>query len=209
VVEGGGFEPPKASPTDLQSVPFDRSGTPPSSSYAAAWRAEPAAEHVQAGEGTRTPNHLITNEMLYQLSYASRPRGHVESTGKIVMAQEGVKRSVGLRAARGRAALDAGPQLKRQPGERNLQVLYFGCLFPRDGGVTGKNPTNLPASLTGRIWFFYLCERLLTRLRTGCLSSSHPFQVLSDRWFLGFSRGYEPLCFRIRSAIPLRLSERV
>ena len=29
VVEGGGFEPPKASPTDLQSVPFGRSGTPP------------------------------------------------------------------------------------------------------------------------------------------------------------------------------------
>jgi hypothetical protein len=28
-VEGGGFEPPKAWPTDLQSVPFDRSGTPP------------------------------------------------------------------------------------------------------------------------------------------------------------------------------------
>ena len=28
-MEGGGFEPPKASPTDLQSVPFDRSGTPP------------------------------------------------------------------------------------------------------------------------------------------------------------------------------------
>ena len=26
---GGGFEPPKASPTDLQSVPFDHSGTPP------------------------------------------------------------------------------------------------------------------------------------------------------------------------------------
>jgi hypothetical protein len=26
---GGGFGPPKASPTDLQSVPFDRSGTPP------------------------------------------------------------------------------------------------------------------------------------------------------------------------------------
>ncbi len=28
-MEGGGFEPPKASPTDLQSVPFGRSGTPP------------------------------------------------------------------------------------------------------------------------------------------------------------------------------------
>ena len=32
VVEGGGFEPPKAEPTDLQSAPFDRSGTPPRSS---------------------------------------------------------------------------------------------------------------------------------------------------------------------------------
>ena len=28
-MERGGFEPPKASPTDLQSVPFDRSGTSP------------------------------------------------------------------------------------------------------------------------------------------------------------------------------------
>jgi hypothetical protein len=28
-VEGEGFEPSKAEPTDLQSVPFDRSGTPP------------------------------------------------------------------------------------------------------------------------------------------------------------------------------------
>ncbi len=30
MVEGGGFEPPKAEPTDLQSVPFGHSGTPPS-----------------------------------------------------------------------------------------------------------------------------------------------------------------------------------
>ncbi|CAK0776581.1 hypothetical protein CCP3SC1_850002 [Gammaproteobacteria bacterium] len=29
VVEGGGFEPPKAEPSDLQSDPFSRSGTPP------------------------------------------------------------------------------------------------------------------------------------------------------------------------------------
>ncbi len=28
-MEGAGFEPAKAEPTDLQSVPFDRSGTPP------------------------------------------------------------------------------------------------------------------------------------------------------------------------------------
>ena len=29
ILEGGGFEPPKAKPPDLQSGPFDRSGTPP------------------------------------------------------------------------------------------------------------------------------------------------------------------------------------
>jgi hypothetical protein len=29
MVEGGGFEPPKVEPADLQSAPFDRSGTPP------------------------------------------------------------------------------------------------------------------------------------------------------------------------------------
>jgi len=32
LVEGGGFEPPKAVPADLQSAPFGRSGTPPFSS---------------------------------------------------------------------------------------------------------------------------------------------------------------------------------
>jgi hypothetical protein len=35
----------------------------------------------------------------------------------------------------------------------NLRPLP-SCLFPREQGVTGKNPTALPASLTGRIWFF-------------------------------------------------------
>ena len=29
MVEGEGFEPSKSEPTDLQSAPFDRSGTPP------------------------------------------------------------------------------------------------------------------------------------------------------------------------------------
>ena len=29
MVEGGGFEPPKAEPTDLQSVPFGHSGISP------------------------------------------------------------------------------------------------------------------------------------------------------------------------------------
>ena len=56
MVEGGGFEPPKASPTDLQSAPFSHSGTPPHG----------------AGDGTRTRNLLITNQLLYRLSYASK-----------------------------------------------------------------------------------------------------------------------------------------
>ena len=43
--------------TDLQSVPFGHSGTPP--------------RIHGAGDGTRTRNLLITNQLLYQLSYAS------------------------------------------------------------------------------------------------------------------------------------------
>src|SRR4029434_8743863 len=34
MVEGEGFEPSKAEPADLQSAPFDRSGTPPAISTA-------------------------------------------------------------------------------------------------------------------------------------------------------------------------------
>ena len=32
-MEGEGFEPSKAEPSDLQSDPFDRSGTPPQTRY--------------------------------------------------------------------------------------------------------------------------------------------------------------------------------
>ena len=48
LVEEGGFEPPKASPADLQSVPFGHSGTPPYSVFG-------------AGGRIRTPDLLITN----------------------------------------------------------------------------------------------------------------------------------------------------
>lgn len=53
---GGGFEPPKATPSDLQSDPFGRSGTPPHFFYG-------------AGTPNRTEDILITSEMLYLLSY--------------------------------------------------------------------------------------------------------------------------------------------
>ena len=42
LVVGGGFEPPKALPTDLQSVPFDHSGTPPEKSMEPETGVEPA-----------------------------------------------------------------------------------------------------------------------------------------------------------------------
>ena len=74
---GGGFEPPKASPTDLQSVPFDHSGTPPIVTFTLKrpWlngcrkHGMPAVTSG-ASEGIRTPGLLITNQLLYQLSYA-------------------------------------------------------------------------------------------------------------------------------------------
>ena len=56
LVGEGGFEPPKQVATDLQSVPFGRSGILP---------------YVGAGGRTRTPDLLITNQLLYQLSYTS------------------------------------------------------------------------------------------------------------------------------------------
>lgn len=38
MVERGGFEPPKASPADLQSAPFDHSGTSPQSNRLPAYQ---------------------------------------------------------------------------------------------------------------------------------------------------------------------------
>ena len=57
MVGAGGFGPPKRNATDLQSAPFGHSGTPPYS--------------IGAGGRTRTPDLLITNQLLYQLSYTS------------------------------------------------------------------------------------------------------------------------------------------
>ena len=57
LVGEGGFEPPKSVTTDLQSAPFGRSGIPPYS--------------IGAGGRIRTPDLLITNQLLYQLSYTS------------------------------------------------------------------------------------------------------------------------------------------
>ena len=50
LVEGDGFEPSKSKTTDLQSVAFGRSATLP----------------YGASEGNRTPNLLITSQLLYR-----------------------------------------------------------------------------------------------------------------------------------------------
>ncbi len=52
-MDGEGFEPSKALPTDLQSAPFGHSGTHP----------------YRADDRTRTDNLLITNQLLCQLSH--------------------------------------------------------------------------------------------------------------------------------------------
>ena len=57
-----GFEPSKRNAADLQSVPFGHSGTPPYSVHSP----------VGAGRRTRTPDLLITNQLLYQLSYTGK-----------------------------------------------------------------------------------------------------------------------------------------
>ena len=64
MVEGGGFEPPKAEPSDLQSDPFGHSGTPPEFFY---------IETDGADTKSRTRDLLITSQLLYQLSYVGVP----------------------------------------------------------------------------------------------------------------------------------------
>ena len=94
LVGAGGFEPPKSSTTDLQSAPFGHSGTPPyevgDPKKCGALFGERKKEttdmelSAQAGSGMqwassddgaggriRTPDLLITNQLLYQLSYTS------------------------------------------------------------------------------------------------------------------------------------------
>ena len=76
---GGGFEPPKASPTDLQSVPFDHSGTPPQFKFNQAIRGQgiqvaeftPFTKRIHgACGGTRTPGPMITNlYLIFILNY--------------------------------------------------------------------------------------------------------------------------------------------
>ena len=74
-MEGGGFEPPKAEPADLQSAPFGHSGTPPEiePGILREWHDDvnKYRQEFGAGDRSRTYDLLITNQLLYQLSYTS------------------------------------------------------------------------------------------------------------------------------------------
>src|SRR5262249_33137592 len=86
MVEGGGFEPPKAYADRFTVCSLWPLGNP-----SMGRRPVPAKVpegRVLAGEGTRTPNPLITNEMLYQLSYAS---ARAQARGKLGGGARGVK----------------------------------------------------------------------------------------------------------------------
>ena len=78
MVGESGFEPLKSSTTDLQSAPFGHSGTLPYKPLPV-WLGMSMRLRLSAsgaGERTRTPDLLITNQLLYQLSYTSVKRVH-------------------------------------------------------------------------------------------------------------------------------------
>ena len=63
MVEGGGFEPPKLARQIYSLIPL-ATREPLLKTY-------PQREKSGAGERSRTPDRLITSQLLYQLSYAS------------------------------------------------------------------------------------------------------------------------------------------
>ncbi len=58
MVEGGGFEPPKVEPADLQSAPFDRSGTPP--------KIKP---HILLERGTSVNRNTLIQQIFFKTQY--------------------------------------------------------------------------------------------------------------------------------------------
>ncbi len=74
---GEGFEPSKAMPADLQSVPFGHSGIHPYCPVLPGGKSK-------ADDRTRTDNLLITNQLLCQLSHIGKNRNEKETDNFIV-----------------------------------------------------------------------------------------------------------------------------
>jgi hypothetical protein len=91
--------------------------------------------------------------MLYQLSYASGAVAAIGSLGKIGSGPRTVKAGALEQLTRDRFEHKRKGSLEKERKE-TFPHAFPDCLFPREQGVTGMNPTAFPASLTGRIWFF-------------------------------------------------------
>ena len=114
LVGEGGFEPPKSLTADLQSVPFGHSGIPPYSLCCTHFEtqrsgfkmkrrkaiadmelfasAESGMEQASfdggAGRRIRTPDLLITNQLLYRLSYTSNSNSKADYRRRAPKSQE-------------------------------------------------------------------------------------------------------------------------
>ncbi len=96
VVEGGGFEPPKAEPSDLQSDPFDHSGTPPNTSASLSLAGERSVN-------TRPSPEITT---LFTPARGAGPRTAYQQVPPLtpIPARAGNPRKAGIRASRVRDA---------------------------------------------------------------------------------------------------------
>ena len=110
-----------------------------------------------AGEGTRTPNRLITNEMLYQLSYASRVREPVglkpQQSSFAPTECQGSERSR-PRSERAEIARDRSTTIEKaaSKGEMNLT---FGLPLPERTGSDRDEPHCSP-SFVDRAYLVFL-----------------------------------------------------
>ena len=77
MVGGGGFEPPKLSRQIYSLIPLAARESPPKNGRLFSLSRSPLSTNKRiqrkngAGERSRTPDRLITSQLLYQLSYAS------------------------------------------------------------------------------------------------------------------------------------------
>ena len=157
LVGEGGFEPPKASPADLQSVPFGHSGIPPYSVVV-------ACTDVGAGGRTRTPDLLITNQLLYRLSYTSitgilatiQPPGYISKKAAVCQPVFLLSFPWSDSALTGRCLTGAGggtrPSLRRRPPRVAMRPRRF-AKSPRV-----RVPFVLPKEKAPRGGFFLWCR---------------------------------------------------
>src|ERR1700683_5148471 len=85
---GEGFEPSKAEPTDLQSVPFDRSGTPPRAARSVARRLGGVPQTLGLGQRLGALPRVVGLRLellqLLVLDLADALAGHVEGLADLL-----------------------------------------------------------------------------------------------------------------------------